>query len=223
MPSTLSAFWQADGSFPSGSFAFSYGIEGVVGLRQGMPAGQLAQLITAIMRHRWASFDRVAVLRAFRANGDLATIAVVDREVEASSLFAAMRSGSRRNGAAFLTSHASLGNEIACRLREAVQVGESVGHIAVMQGAVWSAAGLDEQLAQLTSGYTVASGLITAAIRLGAIGVLQGQAVLRDCLPLIEQLAAISVPDGAEMESFLPFLDIASAHHAQADLRLFAN
>jgi len=27
----------------------------------------------------------------------------------------------------------------------------------------------------------------------------------------------------AEMESFLPFLDIASARHAQSDLRLFAN
>jgi urease accessory protein len=223
MPSTLYAFWQADASFPSGSFAFSYGIEGAVGLRQGMPADQLAQLVKATMRHRWSSFDRIAALRAFRANGDIAAVAAVDREVDASSLFAAMRNGSRRNGAAFLTSHARLGNGIARRLREAVHTDECLGHIAVMQGAVWSTVGLDEQLVQLTSGYTVASGLIAAAIRLGAIGALQGQAILRDCLPLIEELVAVSVPDDAEMESFLPFLDIASAHHAQTDLRLFAN
>lgn len=188
-----------------------------------MSADQLARLVTATMRHRWATLDRIALGHAFRANGDLATIAAIDREVEASSLFAAMRRGSRRNGKAFLTSHARMGTVIACRLRAAVHAGECLGHIAVMQGAVWSAVGLDEQLAQLTSGYTVASGLIAAAIRLGAIGVLQGQAVLRDRLPLIEELAAVSVPDGAEMESFLPFLDIASAHHEQADLKLFAN
>ena len=58
---------------------------------------------------------------------------------------------------------------------------------------------------------------------LGAIGALQGQAVLCNCLPLIESLAAGPVADETGMESFLPFLDIASARHAQADLRLFAN
>jgi urease accessory protein len=223
MLSTLRALWQADGAFPSGSFAFSYGIEGAIALRQGMEAGEFAQLVAAIIRHRWASFDRIALLRAFRADGDLPAIAAVDREVEACTLIEALRSGSRRNGASFLASHARLGNELARTLRDAVRTGECLGHIAVMQGAVWSAVGLDEKLAQLTSAYAAASGLITAAIRLGAIGVLQGQAVLRDCLPLIEQLAADSVPDEAEMESFLPFLDIASARHERADLRLFAN
>ena len=32
-----------------------------------------------------------------------------------------------------------------------------------------------------------------------------------------------AVPEDAEMESFLPFVDIASARHELADLRLFAN
>ncbi|MBI5263369.1 MAG: urease accessory protein UreF [Bradyrhizobium sp.] len=220
---TLRALWQADGAFPSGSFAFSYGVEGAIALRQGMRPAEFAQLIAAIIRHRWAAYDRVALLRAFRARGDLGEIAAIDHEVEASTLVEALRSGSRRNGASFLASHARLGDELARALRDAVRGGECLGHIAVMQGAVWSAVGLDEKLAQLTSGYTVASALITAAIRLGAIGALQGQAVLRDCLPLIEQIAAEPAPDGAELESFVPFLDIASARHEQADLRLFAN
>jgi urease accessory protein len=112
---------------------------------------------------------------------------------------------------------------LARALRDAVRRGECLGHIAVMQGAVWSAAGLTEQLAQLTSGYSVASGLIAVAVRLGAIGALRGQAVLKACLPLIEELASLPTPDEMAMESFIPFLDIASARHAQADLRLFAN
>jgi urease accessory protein len=223
MLSTLRALWQADGAFPSGSFAFSYGIEGAIALHQRITVPEFARLASAIIRHRWAGYDRIAMLRAFRSRGNLDRIAAIDREVEASMLVKSLRSGSRRHGASFLAAHAMLGNELACQLRDAVRGGECLGHVPVMQGAVWSAVGLDEQLAQLTSGYTVASTLITAGIRLGAITALHGQAVLRDCLPLIEQLATAAVPDDAALESFVPFLDVASARHEQADLRLFAN
>jgi urease accessory protein len=220
---TLRAIWQADGAFPSGAFAFSYGLEGAIALRRDLTAGEFEQLVMTILRQRWASYDRIALLRSFRAKGDIAAIAAIDREVEASTLVEALRNGSRRNGASFLASHASLGDVLARALREAVRRGECLGHIAVMQGAVWSAVGLTEQLAQLTSGYTAASGLVAVAVRLGTIGALRGQAVLKACLPLIEELASRAIPDEAEMQSFIPFLDIASARHAQADLRLFAN
>jgi urease accessory protein len=223
MLSILRAIWQADGAFPSGAFAFSYGIEGAIALRPDMTLPQFEQLVAALLRQRWVSYDRVALLRAFRAGGDLAGIAAIDRDVEASTLVETLRAGSRRNGASFLASHTRLGEPLARALRDAVRSGQCLGHIAVMQGAVWSALGLDEQLAQICSGYTAASGLITAAIRLGVVGALQGQGVLQRLLLLIEQLASQAVPDEAEMTSFIPFLDIAAARHAQADLRLFAN
>jgi urease accessory protein len=53
--------------------------------------------------------------------------------------------------------------------------------------------------------------------------VLQGQAILRDSLPAIERIATSPVTDSTELESFLPFLDVASARQERADLRLFAN
>jgi urease accessory protein len=223
MISMLRALWQADGTFPSGSFAFSYGLEGAIALRPGMTSAEFMRIVGAVIRHRWACFDRIALLRAFRASGDVGAIAVIDQEIEASTLIAALRSGSRRNGASFLAAHGRLGNQLAGRLRTAIRQGECLGHIAVMQGAIWSTEALDEKLAQLTSGYTAASGLITAAVRLGAIGVLEGQRVLRESLSIIEALAAEPVSNETEIESFLPFFDVASARHEQADLRLFAN
>ncbi len=223
MLSTLRAIWQADGAFPSGAFAFSYGLEGAIAMRGDMTMREFEQLVMTILRQRWASYDRIALLRSFRAKGELSVIAAIDREVEASTLVEALRNGSRRNGASFLASHARLGDELARLLRDAARRGECLGHIAVMQGAVWSAAGLTEELAQLTSGYAVASGLVAVAVRLGAIGALRGQAVLKACLPLIGEIASRAIPNEVEMESFVPFLDIASARHAQADLRLFAN
>ena len=219
----LQAIWQADGTFPSGSFAFSYGIEGIVALRGKIDAPALADITAAILRQRWEPCDRIALVRAFRTNGDVAAIVAVDREVEASMFGITLREGSRRNGASFLASHARLGGDIALQLRQAIRSGDCLGHISVMQGAVWQAMALDEELAQLTSGYAAASGAVAAAVRLGAIGALEGQKVLAGCLPLIEQLAARPVPADAELASFLPFLEIAAARHARADLRLFAN
>ncbi len=223
MLSILQAIWQAYGTFPSGAFAFSYGVEGVVALRPNLDGAALAELTTAIIRRRWMTFDRIALLRAFRAAGDLDVIANIDRDVEASTFGCTMRDGSRRNGGSFLASHARLGETAALRLRAAVSSGVCLGHIAVMQGAVWQAMGLDEKLAALASAYSVASGVIAAAVRLGAIGALEGQKVLRGCLPLIDALVTRLVPDDAELSSFIPFLEIAAARHARADLRLFVN
>ena len=223
MLSILRAIWQADGTFPSGSFAFSYGVEGVVALRSKLDGTALAELTASIIRQRWMTCDRVALVQAFRATGNLDAIAGIDRNLEASTFGSTMRDGSRRNGGSFLASHARLGEDMALRLRETVRSGVCLGHIAVMQGAVWQAMGLEEMLAQLASAYSVASGVTAAAVRLGAIGALEGQKVLRGCLPLIETLVVQPVPEEAELSSFIPFLEIAAARHARADLRLFVN
>jgi urease accessory protein len=223
MLSVLQTIWQADGTFPSGSFAFSYGVEGVVAQRSKLDAGALAELAATVIRQRWATCDRIALVRAYRAVGDLHAIAAIDLDVEASTFGGTMREGSRRNGGSFLASHARLGDGVALKLREAVRSGACLGHVAVMQGAVWQAMGLDEKLAQLASAYGVASGVTAAAVRLGAIGALDGQKILRGCLPLIDTLVARPVPDDAGLSSFVPFLEIAAARHARADLRLFAN
>jgi urease accessory protein len=223
MLSVLKAIWQADGAFPSGSFAFSYGIEGVIALRKQIDAAELAELTAALLRQRWSSFDRIALIKAFRASGNLTAIAAVDEEVEVTTLGSTLREGSRRNGASFLAAHSRLGIDTASSLRHALRQGECLGHIVVMQGAVWQAIGLDEHLVQLASGYTTASGAIAVAVRLGAIGALEGQKVLSGCLPLIAELAKHPITAGAELASFIPFVEIAAARHARADLRLFAN
>ena len=219
----LQAIWQADGTFPSGAFAFSYGVEGVVALRSELDGTVLAELTATILRQRWETCDRIALVLAFRAAGSLHAIASIDRDVEASTFGSTMRDGSRRNGGSFLASHARLGDAAALRLRDAVRSGVCLGHIAVMQGAVWRAMGLDEKLAQLASAYSVASGVTAAAVRLGAIGALEGQKVLSGCLPLIDALVTQPVPHDAGLSSFVPFLEIAAARHARADLRLFVN
>lgn len=219
----LKAIWQADGTFPSGSFAFSYGIEGLAAMGAISDKDSLYNVIETVLRFRWATFDRVALTRSFRAQGHPAEIAQIDREVEAATFGEALRAGSRRNGGSFLATHARLGNALAAMLRDAARRGEILGHITVMQGAIWQSMEMDEEMAQIASAYTTASGAASAAVRLGVVSALHAQAVLNDCLPLIEQLNADPVLEDTHLSSFAPVLDIASVRQARADLRLFAN
>lgn len=177
----------------------------------------------AQLRHRWHGFDRVALIRAHQLAGDLAAPARLDAEVEASSSSERMREGSRRNGTALLTTHARLGTAGAAAYRTAIRVGEAHGHLPVVQGLVWSALGLDRPTVARISGYTTVMGILNAAVRLALCGAIEAQARVAASLALIESLADDPVADDQPLAAFLPQVDIAVAHGAAADLRLFSN
>ena len=223
MLSLLPALQQADAAFPSGGFAFSNGVEGLdaLGMRLNGPA--LAGIIEAVLRHRWAPCDRAALVQAWRAGSDVARLAEIDRALEVATLPESLRRGSRRNGAALLAAHVRIDTPGASALQAALQAEIILGHLSVLQGALWRAAGLEEDAAIQVSGYTVASGLASAAVRLGCLGALPAQTALRDALPLIAALSRAQVPDIDQLGGSLPWLDIACARQQGASLRLFAS
>ncbi|MGB7100527.1 MAG: urease accessory UreF family protein [Xanthobacteraceae bacterium] len=218
----LTILQHADSAFPSGSFAFSNGIEGLAAMNASLDRDGLHNIVAMFLRHRWATSGRVAVALAHRANGDFDRIAEIDRAVEAATLAEPLRSGSKRNGGALLAAHVRLKTPGTLELRTRIQDGEALGHLPVVQGFVWRARGISESDAIVVSGYSTAAGLITAAVRLGRIGAVEAQAVLAGQLATIAGLSA-PVPHSAEIESFMPWVDTASARHARAHLRLFAS
>ncbi len=168
MLAALTALQQADTAFPSGSFAFSNGLEGLVAENPAFDEAALARTVAAALRFRWAGTDRVALILAHRAGRAIERLAAIDAAVEAASLSEPMRVGSRRNGASLLASHSRLGTPGAADLRAALRAGRMLGHLPTVQGALWPGLGLDERTAASVSGYLFASGLTSAAVRLGA-------------------------------------------------------
>ncbi|GAA0269408.1 Urease accessory protein UreF [Methylorubrum aminovorans] len=226
MLAALTALQQADTAFPSGSFAFSNGLEGLITGDPAFDEAALARTVAAALRFRWAGTDRVALILAHRAGPAIEQLAVIDAAVEAASLAEPMRVGSRRNGASLLASHARLGTPGAADLRAAVRAGRLIGHLPTIQGALWPGLGLDERTAASVSGYLFASGLTSAAVRLGAIGAIEAQRSLGAALPIIAELLEEPVPDSTgeiELTGFTPLIEIAAMRQAQAELRLFAN
>ncbi|KQT46855.1 urease accessory protein UreF [Methylobacterium sp. Leaf456] len=226
MLAELIAFQQADAAFPSGSFAFSNGIEGLAAQDSGFGEVELAKAVAAALDFRWAGTDRVALVLAHRAGADaLPRLAAVDAALEAASLAEPMRIGSRRNGASLLAAHARLGTAGAAQMRAAVRAGSMHGHLATVQGALWRGLGLSEEKAGSIAGYGFAAGLTSAAVRLGLVGAIEAQRVLSGALPRIARILERPVEehDDIVLTGFTPLIEIAAMRQAQAELRLFAN
>jgi len=91
LQSLLSALQHADSFFPSGSVAFSSGLETLHADREVASVDQLAAFVEGQLKHRWATCDAVALVAAFRANGRLDRIAGMDAIVEAMTLATELR------------------------------------------------------------------------------------------------------------------------------------
>ncbi|MDT3379745.1 urease accessory UreF family protein [Labrys neptuniae] len=219
----LVALQHADSQFPSGGFAFSQGLEASALLKETLGGWDLADFILTQLGHRWAGADRVALIRAHRCGSELAGVAELDREVEASTFVDGLRAGSRRNGMALLTTHACIGTPKASDYRALVREGSACGHLAVMQGLLWRSVGLDETAAASIGGYQAAASLATAAIRLGLIGAIEAQAILTAALPVIAGICREPVADDEPIRSFNPLTEIAVSFHRGGGQRLFSN
>src|SRR5690606_7489995 len=131
---------------------------------------------------------------------------------------------SRRNGTALLTTHARIGTQGAKAYRALVREGKASGHLAVVQGFLWHALGLEEATAVAMGGYQAAASLATAAVRLGLIGAIEAQTFLAQALPIIAEISAAPVKDDEPIRSFTPLAEIAVALHASSGgQRLFSN
>ncbi len=218
----LTVLQHADSAFPSGSFAFSNGIEGLASLNAPLDRDGLQNVVTMFLHHRWATSDRVALSLAHRTDGDLDRVMEVDRAIDAATLCEPLRAGSKRNGNALLAAHVRLQTHGAVALRTLIADGKAHGHLPVVQGFVWRARGMSEPDAVAVSGYSTAAGLVAAAVRLGRIGAVEAQTVLASVLVTVADLLAPVTP-AAEIMSFMPWVDAAASRHARAHMRLFAS
>lgn len=212
-----------DSFFPSGSVSFSWGLEmlcadGAVAGEQDVQAFLLAHL-----HHRWAPFDRPVVAAAADASKTLARVAQIDQIVEAQTLAAELRAGSRRNGGALLAVHARLETPGAGDYLSLVQRSEARGHLAPMQGFLWSRLGIPADEAAILSAHTACTGLLGAAVRIGVIGHVAAQRILQTAHRHIVAIAETRRADLDQIHAFMPQTEIASMRHEVAQARMFAN
>ncbi len=216
----LAALQLGDSAFPSGSFVASWGLEALVATGAVAGAPDLRAMVEGQLRYRWATCDRAALVRAYRAAPDLVELVAIDAEVDAVTVAPVARAASTRIGGSLLAVDAAVGGQASASLLELVRAGATHGHQPVVQGLLGWSRGLTEATTVIVSGFQLASGLIGAGVRLGVIGHLDAQRTLDGLRPVIAELALDDL--AVHLTSSAIGADLAMLRHEALPNRLFA-
>jgi urease accessory protein len=198
-------------------------------------AETLAQAVEVLLLGRAARGDLPVLLAAHALAADepgrpapVAAVAALDRRLDTVKLAPEEREGSVRVGRRLLAEGARLfPDRPVAAYAGAVRAGTSEagpGHAAVAQGLLHAAAGVPARAAALAAAAGLASGTLTAAMRLGLIGHGEAQRLLLAARPWITAAVDRAVAaDPADLRPSAPMLDIAVARHERADVRTFAS
>ncbi|TMQ22064.1 MAG: hypothetical protein E6K82_14400 [Candidatus Rokuibacteriota bacterium] len=177
----------ADGLFPAGGFAHSFGLEtyvqeGVVRDRAGLEA-----FVTAHLEGSAGPADAVAAAGAVRqaAAADVAGWMTLDERLEAMKAVPELRAASRQMGRQTLRVAAALGGDaFLATLARAVDDGLTAGHHAPVFGAALGRAGVEPAAA---AGVPARLGLTKRAVAVGRCrGLGKRDMIHNDALPRIE-------------------------------------
>lgn len=217
----LALLQYGDSAYPAGGFAFSWGVEGLAADDLLRGRDDLDAVVSDHLTHRWNVMDRPLLYRAWPAAG-VDELAEVDGYAEAATPFAELREGSRRAGRALLGISARLGRPLSLAYRGVIAANARLGHLPITQAIVYRDAGFELPAAELLSGWTLVTGLISAATRLDLIGHLDAQASLAVGREVLTSLLGQPVPVGVRPSSFTPLIDIAMIRGPSRHVRMFA-
>ncbi len=222
--SLLSLLQFADGLFPAGAYAHSFGLETYVEAGHVREVGAVEEFVRAHLCAAGAT-DVVAAVNTLRAASaqDLASCLEFDEILEAMKPAAELRDASRQLGRQTLRVTAALLHDpVTQRFSKLADENRTPCHHAIVYGIAGAAQRWNPGDAAQGYLYASASGVVAAALRLIPLGQLQAQMIIRNVMPLINSLAQEALDIRiSEMGAFAPGLEIAAMRHERLQARLF--
>jgi urease accessory protein len=213
----------ADGLFPSGGFAHSFGLETYTQAGAIHDARGVADFVRAFLSASAGPSDAVAAACAARraAVSDLAGCVDVDQCLDAMKWVPEFRAASRQMGRQ-TARVAETGDGFMASIRRSIDDATTPGHHAIVFGAALGRHQAAPEMVAAAYLHSTATLLVNAALRLVALGQIEGQRVIASLRPLIATLARDAASaDAAAMWSFTPALEMAGIRHAELEARMF--
>ena len=222
---TITMLQFADGLFPAGAYAHSFGLETYVARGIVSHAGDVEQLLRAHLQGSAGPTDAVAIVSALRATSlkDLDQCLELDSLIDAMKPALELRNASRQMGRQTARiADALVEHPILREFARLASADITPCHHSVVFGIAGGAQGWPPFEAAAAYLYSSTAAIVGAALRLIPLGQLKGQLIIRNLTPLIGTLASEATAKGVhEIAGFVPALEIASMRHAAMDARLF--
>ena len=223
----LAALQLADSFFPTGIYAHSHGLEGMVSRGLVAKVEDVEEFLANQFTWSVMPADGVALLNAHSAaaRGDLDTLVCIDRLLYALKLPTELRAASSQLGRRLLSETGLLvSDQFNADYSARVKLGKAPGNGAVALGVIAHAQHISAEQALLVFCHSHAVSGLGAAMRLLPISHSDSQGILHSLhLRLISLLNEIRGLPWEEMTSFTPELDVVSMSHETDDLRLYAS
>jgi urease accessory protein len=221
----LAVLQLADGLFPAGGFAHSFGLETYAQDGRVVDRETLERFVVAHLEGSAGPCDAVAVAAAVRgaATGDRGAWLALDARLDAMKTVPEFRAASRQMGRQTARVAAAIAmDRFVGAITRAIDEGLTPGHHAPVFGAALGARGVAAEPAAAAFLYSTVVLLVGAGLRLVAIGQVDGQRIVAAVLPRVARLAAAAAATPMDdMWSFTPGIELAGLRHARLDTRLF--
>ncbi len=211
--------WQlADSAFPSGGFAHSAGLEAALQLGEVVGPNGLERFV---MRGLWqAGAFTLPVLT--EAHSQPEAIDRIDRLCDAMTTNHVANRASRAQGQALLRAAAAAFPSTIDEFASHVRLERLPGHLAPIAGAVFRKLSVSRVQTQRLFLFLTLRGLVSAGVRLGLVGPLEGQAIEARAPATAERVlaecASRGLDDAAQVD---PLLDLCQGHQERLYSRLF--
>jgi urease accessory protein len=217
----------SDSFFPSGSFTLSHGLEALHQLGQIQSVENFEDFLRLLLRYKVAPSDLVALIHAYRASdaNDIAAIRQADLQLFAQTPIQEAREAQRKNGRALLMVARSIWQDAQLETLHQDALHHQIQCLhPVVFAVVGRTAALGESDTIFAFLHSFLTSLVSAAIRLGILGHVRAQVVLKTIAPEIEQvIQSASTMTLDEMWSCTPAIDIAQMRHTQFSHKQFMN
>lgn len=216
-----------DSTFPVGTFSFSNGLETASHLGIVTNAEELEQFTRSVALQA-AYSDGVAALIAYRAamQEDLQAVEEIDRGLMLFKMNDEARMMLQRMGKKLAELGVKLfpDNALIASWLTDIQSGITPGSYPVAQGLAFAACGLSEEELFASHQYGVINMVLSAALRCVRVSHYDTQLILQklcgEASKLFEEAREMTF---ADMNSFVPEMDILASLHEKGNMRMFMN
>lgn len=225
-PSDISILQLSDSFFPTGMYTTSNGLEALFYSGRKLKPSELRDLVKMCIESQIGPADCTALGNAyeFAAKGDVTGVIKIDRILYCMKLVHEIRNASARSGTQMLrcVNFFVTENNVLNEYVESIKKGEAYGPYPVALAVAGNALSIPKRKSGLAMLYSFSVGMVGAALRLGMFQHFDGQKIIHELKPVIENAVTAYLDRPVEgMWQFAPQMDIVQITHEQMHTKMF--